>query len=181
MRLKSTLVFAAVFSFQFAIAQFSVLGKFAIGDTSHFHILNTKRHDRFVGRVMSWTADSLVFETTSKARIAFPVSLVKSIEVSENQQAGSIGTDIFILRTTDGGTYYGIPTSISEKKITFEAGMAGTLKLVPEEVISMEAETAFWVAKAPYINEYRLNDDDWKKTDGELVAYREGHIFHQDA
>ena len=181
MRLKTTLLFILACFLQSPFAQITVLGKLAIGDTSHFHILRTTRNDQFIGKVMSWSTDSLIFETTSKARIAFPVSVVKSIEASETQQASSIGTDIFILRTTDGGIYYGFPTSISEKKITFEANKAGILKLGPEEVISMEAETAFLVTKAPYINEYQLKDNDWNKTDGELIAYREGHIFHQDA
>ncbi|MBK9012878.1 MAG: hypothetical protein IPM82_01665 [Saprospiraceae bacterium] len=155
----------------------------AIGDTTHFHLLKTTRNDQFIGKVMSWTPDSMVFLTSSEVRISFPPSEVRSIEVTENQQLGSPNVEIFILETTDGKMYYGYPKQIQPDRITFVAGgNVGLLRFRPENVLSIEPTSSMsLMTMEPFINEYCLQSKANKKVTGEMLGYSGGRIQLLDA
>ncbi|GEM_PF-4612140 len=179
---RITLFFALTILFICPLwAQVRVLGSLAIGDTTKFHLLKTTREDRFIGTVLFWSADSLVFLTNAKVRIAFPPSEVRSIEVAENQQAGHIGAEIFVLETTDGKSYFGYVKGMDSNRIIFAAGNAGTIRLWAENVVSIEpTSTMTMVMKEPFVNEYCLKSVKGKKVVGEMMGYSGGQVEFKD-
>lgn len=180
MCLKPALIL--LFAFQLncmLIAQVTVLGKLSIGNNKQLQLLTTQRGDQLQGWVNAWTTDSIVFLTTSKIRVSFPVADVNSIETKENGQVGALGTEIFMLKTTDGRVYHGYPTKITDKLIAFDATSGGLLRLRPSDVVSMEPEIVTLISNRNYINEYRYNGETGFLPSGKLLGLKGGNIIHR--
>jgi hypothetical protein len=180
MCLKPALVLLSAFFLQsFLFAQVTVLGKLSIGDNKQLQILTTNRGDQLQGWVNAWTADSIVFFTTTNLRVAFTMADVNTIEATKGGQVGTRGTEIFVLRTTHGEVYYGFPKKISHKLIAFDATSAGNLRLRPWEVASIEPETVTFVSSRNYVNEYRDNGRFGSVPTGKLLELNDGNIIHK--
>ncbi len=174
--------FTAFLLFPFLLtSQVSVFGKFAIGDTSNYHLLRTVNDDQFLGTVTSWSSDSLIFRSYSNVLISFPVSSLKSIEVTQKEAVGSTtSSEVFLLKTRDGRLFYGYPKKFLPDKIVFDAGKAGTMSFKPEAVASIEAETGFTFEKEPFVNDYLLKDTKGKKAKTRLLGFVEGNVMYED-
>jgi hypothetical protein len=180
MRLQPTLVLLSAFFLQSLLfAQVTVLGKLSIGDNKQLQILTTNRGDQLHGWVNAWTADSIVFFTTSSLRVAFTITDVNSIEAVESGQVGTRGTEIFVLRTTDGKVYHGYPSKISSKVVAFDAANAGYLRLRPRNIVSMEPETVTLISTRNYVNEYKDNGKFRHLGPGKLLGLKDGYISHR--
>ncbi|MBI5917315.1 MAG: hypothetical protein HY842_18255 [Bacteroidetes bacterium] len=179
MRPTFALLFLLFFLAFPAFSQVKIIGPFAIGDTTQTHVLHSKRNDRFVGRVMGWSTDSLTFLTEGGIPLAFPLSELSRVEVSDNQFFIENAVEVFVLKTTDGSVFQGFPKFISEKNIIFKTSKARTVRLKPEDVVSMELEETFARNVAPFNNEYSLVDSKGILTECELVRYGEGQLFYQ--
>ncbi len=180
MRLQPTLVLLSAFFLQtLLLAQVTVLGKLSIGDNKQLQILTTNRGDQLQGWVNAWTADSIVFITSSNLRVAFQVADINSIEALVSGQVGTRGTEIFVLRTTDGQVYHGFPKKITDKLIAFDATSAGNLRLRTREVASIEPETVTFVSSRNYVNEYRDNGRFGHVRTGKLIGLKDGNLIHR--
>ncbi|MBI1227276.1 MAG: hypothetical protein GC192_18740 [Bacteroidetes bacterium] len=180
-------IFALLFLLSFFIhvdlnCQVTVLGKFVIGDTTNSYLLKTNRSDQFVGKVMSWTVDSLVFFTNSDIKVVFSPNEVNSIEILDKKENTTSLPEIFVLRTIDGNIYYGFPKRImSNGRIQFVAGNTGTIRLKSTEIESIVPTTAMrLLLKEPFTNEYRLWGKKNKKIVGRMLGYQDGMIQIQD-
>jgi hypothetical protein len=160
-------------------SQVKIIGSFAIGDTAQTHVLHSKRSDRFVGRVMAWSADSLVFLTDGGIRLTYPLSELSGVEVSDSQYFSENAVEVFVLRTTDGRVFQGFPKLISKEKIIFKAGKKSTVHLKPEEVASIELEETFDQNASPFNNDYRLIGDKSGRVESQLVRHADGQLFYQ--
>lgn len=143
-----------------------------MGDTAQVHFLTTSRDDEFVGTTQAWNADSLIFITQSNVRIAFDVAAVKSIEVLNGLSSDIVSTKIFVLKTKEGGLFYGYPTRIHPDKISFFTSSAGIKRFKPNQVASIyQTSTMSLILEEPFTNSYTLKAFSKKKEKGELVSY----------
>lgn len=175
MKLQCTLLILTVVLLNSASSQVVIIGKFAIADSVNFQLLKTQRGDQFIGNVLAWSKDSLIFETETNLKVAFTPNEVRSIEVLSKQKESSINTDIFTLETTDGKVYYGYPKRISPSRIFFLAGNFGNIRLKPSQVKSIEPTSAMGLLlKEPFTNEYALKSFKHKKVVGKILGYNDG-------
>ncbi|MCC6723635.1 MAG: hypothetical protein IT258_03940, partial [Saprospiraceae bacterium] len=181
MHLKSTLSTAALFILLpiFLNAQVTVLGKLSIGDSSHLQLLTTQRGDQFRGWIEAWDRDSITLLTASNERVSFATASVSTLTELIENEAESLATEIFEIKTKDGFIYHGYPTKINSHIMVFNASKVGNFRLKPSEIAYMKPETVTLVSERPYLNEYSYRGKVKRVKDGQLVGLANGKIIHK--